>query len=243
MADLADFVTTTANFVRDEAAHITGVDANVEECVYAALVEHNLHKPQELIEDFTGDGTKYYPLTGGSAVLASFDDDWDKSNGSIRSVEYPVPDLTQSESPSPLTRGEQWRVYRDEDTVYLWFATAPQTTDDARVTYTVPWAFVADSVATPAPDFYPLCYLAASLVFEELAGVMTQGRGSATMVGDGMNWMGRPDLYAAAVKRMRERYDKHVGLVEDAPVAAGIVVHEIDSHGVLSSTSLFHGNR
>lgn len=111
--------------------------------IKAAVELYSIERPDEPVEDVTGDGGRYYPLTGGSAVLSAFVDGFSR----ILAVEYPAQAVSEDHDPIMLDPREWDDDYWDATPLrYIRFDTmAPASGETARVRFTAPYAW---SVAT-----------------------------------------------------------------------------------------------
>lgn len=114
--------------------------------IKAAVERYSNDRPDEVTEDESGDAGKYYPLTGGSAVLASWVEDFSR----ILQIEYPAQAVADDEIPQYLEPEDWDDRYRDGSNVlYLFLPNhAPAATETMRIKYTVPYAWTASSTTT-----------------------------------------------------------------------------------------------
>ena len=113
--------------------------------IKAALETYSQDMPDTYTEDESGDGGRYYPLTGVDAVLANWQDDFSQ----VTAIEYPAQAVSADESPIYLD-SEDWRDdYDVAGVTYLFLPNhAPASDETMRVTFTVPYNWTESGVTT-----------------------------------------------------------------------------------------------
>jgi len=113
--------------------------------IKAAVEQYSIDRPHEVTEDVTGDGGRYYPLTGGSAVLAKFVDGFSR----VLSIEYPAKAVSTDHEPQMLDPSAWDDDYWDATLRYLSFRTViPVSGDLARVRHTAPFLWTVATATT-----------------------------------------------------------------------------------------------
>ena len=113
-----------------------------ERLIKAALERYSRDKPDEVTDDITGDGGKYYAVA--SSLSA-----WSEGASRITAIEYPAPTVASDEAPTYLEPEDWDDDYWDGSTRYLWLPNhAPAATEAIRVRFTAPWAWTASSITT-----------------------------------------------------------------------------------------------
>ena len=113
--------------------------------IKSAVEEFSRDLPDEETGDVSGDGGRYYPLTGGSKVLTN----WVSDFSHITDLEYPADTIASDETPVYLEK-EDWRSdYWASSVQYLFLPNhTPAATETMRITFAVPWLWSASSVTT-----------------------------------------------------------------------------------------------
>jgi len=113
--------------------------------IKAAVEMYSIERPKEATEDVSGNGGRYYPLTGGSAVLSAFVDGFSR----VLAIEYPAEAVTADHEPQMLDPGDWSDDYWDATLRYLRFDTvAPASGETARVRFTAPYAWSVTTATT-----------------------------------------------------------------------------------------------
>ena len=112
--------------------------------IKAALERYSADKPDEVTEDVSGDGGKYYPL---ASSLASFVEGFSR----ILSIEYPAEAVSEDSIPVYL-ESEDWNDdYWQGGTRYLLLPNhSPAASETIRIRYTAPYLWTASSDVTVA---------------------------------------------------------------------------------------------
>lgn len=113
--------------------------------IKSAVERYSQDRPDDFTEDFTGDGGRYYPLTGASPSLSYWVDEFSQ----ILNLEYPAYAVTADHEPAYLTP-EDWDTDYWASTVrYLRFPNhSPASTETVRVKYTRPYQWSASATTT-----------------------------------------------------------------------------------------------
>lgn len=158
--------------------------AVLDEAIAAAISHYSGDRPRELVADVNGTGNEYYPLTGGSAVLAG----WVDGSSSIRAIDFPASTVAAGYQPTWLDPDLDWTYYRDASVIYLRFRSAvPQTGQKARVGYTAPHVHDTTTDTIPPGDLDALCDLAAHYACQALATKYAAFQDS-TLMADSTNY-------------------------------------------------------
>ena len=110
--------------------------------IKAAVEQYGIDVPYEPVEDVTGDGGRYYPLTGGSASLSAFVDGFSR----VLSIEYPALAVSSDHDPQMIDPSKWNDDYWDATTRYLYLVGhQPSASETMRIRFTAPYLW---SVAT-----------------------------------------------------------------------------------------------
>lgn len=202
-------ITAVRRRIADNATTKLLPDEEVDEAIQSAVAEYARHRPDQLTEDVTGDGTSFYPLDGGSAVLAS----WVEGFSVVRRVEYPAAAVSASHSPTFLDVDADVTIYRDATPLtYLWLTRhRPSATETVRVTYTSPRVLTASADTIEAEDKDALYALATSYALLILGSKMA-GTTAKAIGANAVDYAGAQGRYKAMADAWRERYEAHMGL-------------------------------
>ena len=140
------------------------VQADYEQAVKEALQSYSKQFPDTYTEDITGDGGKYYPVSG----LA----EWVEDFSTVAQIQYPAATIANDEQPQYLESDEYNSDYWAAQVRYIYFYNiAPAATEAFRILYTIPYVFAGTPSATdiPAQDFYALVKLAACFACRSVA--------------------------------------------------------------------------
>jgi len=206
MSDRQDYLTAVDQLVQGE---IPLSEADKILAVDLAVREHSKHRPQEIVEDFDGDGGFDYALSDFS--------DWEDGFSTIRQVEYPVDD--DDETPDILEAAD-WMIYKKPAGKYLRFLSAtPGTEEDFRVTYTALHACTDEDCTVETFDELAVQALAAAYFCDMLAVYYAQSQDS-TIGADSVDHASKSRDYAARAKRYRKVYQDHMGITDGKPKPA-----------------------
>jgi hypothetical protein len=178
--------------------------SNRETQIKAAVERYSRDKPDRLTKDITGDGGKFYNVTGLTGWIEDFSE--------VLTIEYPPATVASDETPQTLSN-EDWRDdYWDSTNRYIFFPNhAPASTETFRVTYLAPYPFASSAFATPAQDFYAICNLAAGLICQALAAKYSRTTDS-TIALDAVDHPSRGREFAARAKEFIALYEDQLGL-------------------------------
>ncbi len=174
--------------------------------ILASAIERYSHdRPDEITEDESGDGGRYYAITG----LASWVDDFSH----IISIQYPAPTVASDETPVYLDAKDWDDDYYDGSTRYIFFPNHSISSGEAfRVRYTAPYAKSSGAYATPSQDFYAICNLAAGLTCQSIAVKYARTHDSSISV-DSNDHAGRSERFAARARELIGYYNEHMNLI------------------------------
>ncbi len=192
----------------DGAADLT--DADKEEAIKAALLTYSRDMENTTTDDISGNDTRYYALTGGSAVLTSFSDDFSV----IELVEYPAADISLDETPIYLDPDDYDTDYNYNNVRYLKFNNiSPSSTETIRITYTIPYEFDgSDEVDLPAQHYYPFCKLAACVTSRYLANYYSQAEDTQLTL-ESARHGNKSTMWATRAQEWCAGYREDVGLL------------------------------
>lgn len=120
-------------------------DARRYQAVQEAVARYSVDAPDFYTEDVSGDGGRFYPLTGGSAILTY----WVEGFSTIESIEYPAATIASDETPVILDPDDFQDDYESEGVKYLYFpAHAPGATETMRIKITQPYVWAVSGTET-----------------------------------------------------------------------------------------------
>jgi hypothetical protein len=115
-----------------------------ERAVKAAVERYSRDRPDTRTEDVAGDGGRYYPL---STSL----DYWTEGLSMVTRIQYPASAIASDETPTDLDRKDWHDDYWLEGVRYLYLPShEPAATETMRITYLLPWTWIASSTTTTA---------------------------------------------------------------------------------------------
>lgn len=188
-----------------------------DRAVVAALERYNRDAPDQYTEDVSGDGGRYYLISGANTVLTYFAERFSR----VLRIEYPAQAIADDDTPQ-LLEPEDWDDdYRDgSNNRYLYFPNhAPASGETARVTYTRPYTFASGMIDIPAQDFYALCNLIACELCRYIATKYARTSDS-TITGDSVDHAGRSDRFRQMATEFCREYEKQMGIGEFAQQGA-----------------------
>lgn len=190
----------------------------LDEAIESAVSRYTNDRPRELTADVTGTGSEFYPLTGGSAVLAS----WSDGVSQITAIDYPAKPVSAGYWPTWLDTSD-WTTYRDgAGVLYLRFLAAqPSVTEKARVTYTAAHVHTTILDTIPAGDLDAVCDLAASYACTALATKASASQDSLISA-DSTNYRDSQLRFNQQAKAWLESYYARMGISVGANGAAGV---------------------
>lgn len=182
-----------------------------QQAVKAALERYSNDKPEETIDDFTGDGGVYYDLTS-TPVITGFVDGFSR----VTRIEYPAQAVSADHTPTMLEPEDWDDAYWAGGVRYLRFPHhTPASTETVRVTFTTPYAFSSGSVTIPAQDYQAIVHLAAGLACEYYATRYSRSN-DATISVDSVDHMTRAQQFSSRAREFFRLYEEHLGLGEEA---------------------------
>ncbi len=139
---LTSFITQMQNLVPDISTSELST-LNLHHTAKQAITSYSLLFADEVTEDITGDGGKYYPISS----LTS----WATEFSRVLSVQFPAPTVASDETPTYLGPEDWDAKYFDGTTQYIYFPNHSPTAPDAfRVKYTAPYKWTSTSGAATA---------------------------------------------------------------------------------------------
>lgn len=249
MATVASFQTEIKNLVFAGLSSDAELgDDVIQSKLEAALERYSHDDPEETTEDFSGDGGKYYDLTGGSAVLSAFVDGFSQ----VLRVEYPAQAVSSDAEPQYLENDDWDDDYWAGGVRYLYLRNhAPAAADTVRIRFTSPYSISAGSVSTPAQDFHAIACLAGSLCCETLAIRYSRSTDS-TISADSVDHLSKADQFSRRARDLMQKYNEQMGFVprqgaegvagEGGPQAFGMMV-DMDTQPTNRRRWLTHGGR
>lgn len=213
------------------------LDADDREAQFlAALERYNKDRPDKPTADITGDGGNYYEIT--TTTFPGWVDGFSR----VLLVEYPAAVIASDEVPTYL-EDEDWQDdYYAGGKRYLYLPDdTPVATEKMRVTYIIPYVFVAGTgeaytIDLPPQDLYALCNLAAGLCCRVLATKYGQSM-DPTLGADVVNYAEKTDFYARRSKELIALYEEHMGIEEGTAPASAV------SDWDLPEAYIFHGRK
>lgn len=176
-----------------------------ERMVKTAVERYSHDAPEKITEDVSGDGGKYYAISG----LAS----WIEGFSQVASIQYPAKAVSADEQPQYLEPEDWDDDYRDGSNVrYLYFPNhAPASGESARVTYTTTYQLSSEAYAIPPGDFFAVCNLAAH--FSCMALATKYARTNDTSINaDSVDHGGRSGRFLEAARRFERSYLEHMDM-------------------------------
>jgi hypothetical protein len=189
-----------------------------DEAIKSAVDKYGRDKPGETVTDVPGDGGRYYPLTGESAILSP----WNVRSSTILSIEYPAADVSADETASNFLSREDWQDnYEAGGVTYLYLPNhAPAASETMRIKHAHPyqWDQSPEEADVPEIDFEAICQLATGYCCEALA-IQFSKHSDSTIALDAVQHRSKADEYSRRAKEMIGFYEQHMGLAEDVAVA------------------------
>lgn len=225
-------------------------DPDIDAIVKAALERYSHDKPEETTQDFTGDGGRYYDLTGASIKLSSFVDGF----SSVIRVEYPAQAVSADEPPQYLDNEDFDDDYWAGGIRYLFFPNhAPASTETVRVRFTAPYTFTNGSVSTPAQDFYAISCLASAMACQTVSIRYSRSTDS-TLTADSVDHLSKADQFSRRADELMRKYNEQMGFITrqgagDTAGGAGTGVPafgtfvDMDTKPAANRRWLMHGDR
>ncbi|MCP5018912.1 MAG: hypothetical protein GY938_27090 [Ketobacter sp.] len=180
--------------------------------IKAGIERYSRDMPQITVTDVTGDGGRYYDLTGGGASIAS----WVDGFSQVLSIEYPAITIANDETPVFLEPEDWIDDYEANGVIYLYLPHhAPAATEAMRIRHTVPYLWTTDSISTPGDDFYAVCHLIAGLCCQAIAAKYARSMDS-TITADAVDHGGRFERFSTLSGTFMKRYYEHIGVKQSA---------------------------
>jgi hypothetical protein len=197
--------------------------------INAALKKYSGHRPRIVVEDEDGNASFDYALS----LLA----EWTEGFSTIKSVEYPVDDTSETAS---ILDDDSWMIYRKPAGKYLrLLEDTPSATEDIRITYTALHACTDSACTVPAYDEEVLQMLAASIFCDMLAAYFAQTQDS-TIQADSVDHKSKASEYSARARAYRKMYFDHLGIKEGETPAASVTKGQ-DMPGSWGADKMTHG--
>jgi len=193
-----------------------------------AIKEHSRHRPQQIVEDVTGDGGFDYAVSD----LASFSDGF----SSIKQVEYPVDDDDET---AEILQDDAWEIYeKPAGKVIRFLEDEPAETESFRVTYTAVHTCTDSACTVDEFDDEAVQTLAAGFFCEMLSTYFAQ-MGDSTISADSVDHTSKSREYAARAKAWRGLYFQHLG-IREGQIGAASVTKDYDLMGSWQRDKLTH---
>lgn len=215
--------TTTVDKVRRRLMDLSTTNPLVddytvlEEAIIAALTRFSQDRPRDdVVADVTGNGTGYYALTGGGAVLASWADGFSR----VVSVEYPAAAVASGYTPTYLDNDLDWTYYASATVKYLRLRYAePTASETLRVTYTAPHTHSTSTDTVPSSDLDALCDLSAHFACLALATKAAASQDSV-IAADSTNYRDGQLRFKQQAEEWMKSYERRLNL-KDGTAGAG----------------------
>ena len=209
-----------------------------ERLIETAIERYSHDAPQRITVDVSGDGGKYYAITGLASWLDGF--------SQIVAIEYPAQAVTADSSPQWLDPEDWDDNYRDgSDVQYIFMPNhAPAATESFRVTYTTTYQKSSDAYSTPTGDFFAICNLAAHFACMAIATKYARSNDSLINA-DSVDHGGRSERFRSLARVYEKSYLEHMDMVGDngsKEHSTGAFV-DWDTFPAGNRRYLFHGNR
>lgn len=238
---LSVFLAQVEILIGPDESNLEFDDSELETFVKAAVERYSKDAPDDVTEDITGDGGRYYDI---ASELSS----WVEGYSRILRIEFPAATVASDEIPTYLD-DEDWQDnYFDGTTRYLFLPNhSPAATETLRVTYTAPytWSGSPEEVDTPAQDFYAICNLAACIACQAIATKYSRSTDS-TIAADSVNHTSRAGEFERRSDKYCSYYSEHLGLGDEGepqfqPAAGDFVDWDTAPGWPVGRDYLFHG--
>lgn len=178
--------------------HMDLSDAQIDDCVTDALVKYNMDRPTRKIVEITGDGTKFYPISGLTGYV--------EGESAILDIQYPAVYAVDGREPEYLDLAHDMRLHEQlvaaTRTLYLYFPNhTPKATEKIRVGYTIPTTL--DLVRTV--DQTTLVKLAASFACLMMASKYAK-EGNSTLQIDHINYADKGRRWRQLAEEFEAKY-------------------------------------
>jgi hypothetical protein len=206
--------------------------------VKMAIERYSHDAPEEITEDESGDGGKYYAITGLSS--------WQEGFSQVKAIQYPAQAVSADENPTYLEPEDWDDNYRDGSVRYLFFPNhTPAATETFRVTYTATYQISSEAYSIPPGDFFAVCNLAAH--FACLALATKYARTNESLINaDSVDHGGRSGRFLQTARQFERAYLEHMDLTGDGDASKEKPAGEFVDWDTMPSPRrryLFHGNR
>lgn len=221
---LGDYQSLVDDLVRDDTGKIAPADR--DEAVARAVARYGKDRPRTKVEDVAAPGgnTLNLPLV------------WEPGFSELRSIEHPI-----GEIPPALLDADSYWLYDGPAGQIIQIVNAVIAAQQVRITFTIRHKLDAINDTIRADDREPVCALAASLLFEQLAAHFT-GSSDSSIQADSVDRRSKGGEYASRANAMRKRYFDELGLDPKRNVAAGVVV-DLDAPDSQGQDRLLHPRR
>ena len=211
-------------------------EPNLIDCIAEAVHgPYSKHRPRIVVEDEAGAGAFDYVVTALAQWIAGF--------STIRSIEYPVDDTTQTiDELDP----NDWLVYtKNNDVEVIRFKQhEPATGENFRVTYTAPFKFASgasgDSVAIPATDRLAVSWAAASEMFSRMEA-RSALQEDPSIQADDSNRQTKASLYRSLSSKYMKNFTDFMGVSKGVVAADGEA--DLDTDLSLLTPHMTHDRR
>ena len=209
-----------------------------ERMVNTAVERFSHDAPELITEDVTGDGGKYYAISGLGSWIDGF--------SQITSIQYPAQAVSADENPQYLEPEDWDDNYRDaSDVRYILLPNhTPAATETFRVTYTATYQLSGETYAIPPGHFFAVCNLAAHFACTALATKYARTSDSSISA-DSVDHGGRSERFRSMARDFERAYLEHMDMTgNDASKEkpAGEFV-DWDTMPSRNRRYLMHGNR
>ncbi|MDD2319170.1 MAG: hypothetical protein PHO83_03870 [Geobacteraceae bacterium] len=194
----------TKSKVKDDSGKLTDPD-DYAAAVTEALKRYSRTRPRLVCEDLDGDGSHDLALPAG----------WVDGLSAFQSIEFPI-----GEVPESLLDTDEWGLYRTPTATTLRLVdVTPDVGESVRVLYNA--AHTEDTA--PTDDLEAIANLAASICLLQLATAFGQ-TGDPIIAADVVNYRSKADKFQRLASALEGQYNHHLGIGDDAPVAAAMAV-------------------
>lgn len=207
---LSTFLAQVEILIGPDDANLELDDSELNTLIKAAVERYSKDTPNDVTEDVTGDGGRYYDI---NTELAS----WVEGFSHIVEIEYPAEDIADDTVPQYLDDEDWHDDYFSGGTRFLFLPNhSPDGTETLRIKYTAPYTFSGspEEVDTPTQDFYAICNLAACLACQAISAKYSRTSDS-TIAADSASHTSRASEFARRSKEYCAFYEEHLGLGED----------------------------
>lgn len=136
--------------------------------IRAAVSQYSIDRPDVATADITGDGGRYYPVSGNLAA-------WSDQLSHVIRIEYPAYALSSDQQPQYLAAGDYDDAYYDAAGArYIFFNShSPSSSETIRVTYLAPYTWTASSTDTLSVSQEAHGFSEDNYIYETSAGIWT----------------------------------------------------------------------